>query len=418
VARQVIEPTRATVGVLRNPWSDAMAGDGILSAILQTATSAGGMVPLSAALIATGVVLILRDMRAGRRHAASLKPDESVATVSAAASPAPPAPLPAVAAVITPSPAPSVPPAANNSTPLATPPALATLEASIAAIVAEASEIEAGQPDRERLPALETHWQLLQPRLSAAIDRVNTSLKPVAAEVGASGTPAWSFGNSGFGSYRRVSVAGRSIAWLRTEIGHDGALSLKVRAHKDDQVLLNCSSKATLAVANSDAITEALARCLAPAAAFAAWNLTRLQDGAALETYSWGDLQPLLNQALAVANGALVEARASIRPRQPAIWDSTIDRFRWPLDVTVDTHSVALMHIDLLTDVLEISVGVADPNRLDLARRHRIDIAGLTPHAAAEILASAAWPAIAGHLQGVMTRQPVRQNLAPQAAAH
>ena len=42
--------------------------------------------------------------------------------------------------------------------------------------------------------------------------------------------------------------------------GHDGALLLKVRAHKDDQVLLNCSSKATVAVANSDAVTEALLR--------------------------------------------------------------------------------------------------------------------------------------------------------------
>jgi hypothetical protein len=40
-------------------------------------------------------------------------------------------------------------------------------------------------------------------------------------------------------------------------------------------------------------------------------------------------------------------------------------------------------------------VGVRDAHMIDLGRRRRIPIDGMTTHALAEIIASCAWPAIA-----------------------
>lgn len=53
------------------------------------------------------------------------------------------------------------------------------------------------------------------------------------------------------------------------------------------------------------------------------------------------------------------------------------------------------MHIERIGDDIEIAVGVPDARLIDLGRRKRVPIAGLTTLALAELMAVCAWPAIA-----------------------
>jgi len=65
------------------------------------------------------------------------------------------------------------------------------------------------------------------------------------------------------------------------------------------------------------------------------------------------------------------------------------------LCVEVDTSDVARMQIERLPHEIEVAVGVRDVQMIDLGRRRRIPVAGMTTHALAELIASCAWPAIA-----------------------
>ena len=42
---------------------------------------------------------------------------------------------------------------------------------------------------------------------------------------------------------------------------------------------------------------------------------------------------------------------------------------------------------------MEVAVGVREPQLIDLGRRRRIPVDGMTIHALAELIASCAWPA-------------------------
>jgi hypothetical protein len=65
------------------------------------------------------------------------------------------------------------------------------------------------------------------------------------------------------------------------------------------------------------------------------------------------------------------------------------------LCVEVNGDDVARMHIERLPHEMEVAVGVREPQLIDLGRRRRIPVEGMTIHGLAELIASCAWPAIA-----------------------
>ena len=55
---------------------------------------------------------------------------------------------------------------------------------------------------------------------------------------------------------------------------------------------------------------------------------------------------------------------------------------------------------------MEVVVGMPRPELAHLARRMRVEVAGLTAHALAETMASAAWPAIAEARERMRSGRP------------
>ena len=80
-----------------------------------------------------------------------------------------------------------------------------------------------------------------------------------------------------------------------------------------------------------------------------------------------------------------------LRPRGRA----DLRRHRMTLSVEVNGDDVARMHIERLPHEMEVAVGVREPQLIELGRRRRIPVDGMTIHALAELIASCAWPAIA-----------------------
>ena len=99
--------------------------------------------------------------------------------------------------------------------------------------------------------------------------------------------------------------------------------------------------------------------------------------------------------ALKATNGALAQAGARLVPLAPAAWEAELRRHRMTLSVEVNGDDVARMHIERLPHEMEVAVGVREPQLIDLGRRRRVPVEGMTIHTLAELIASCAWPAIA-----------------------
>ena len=98
--------------------------------------------------------------------------------------------------------------------------------------------------------------------------------------------------------------------------------------------------------------------------------------------------------ALEATNGALAQAGARLIPLAPAAWEAELRRYRMTLSVEVNGDDVARMHIERHPHEMEVAVGVREPQLIDLGRRRRVPVEGMTIHALAELIASCAWPAI------------------------
>ena len=241
--------------------------------------------------------------------------------------------------------------------------------------------------------ALEQQWSGLQPAIAAGVERANALLAPVRLFIGPVGEPSWSYKNKGYGAYRRLLLAGESVAWLRLELIADGQLRAGVKAHRDDRASINATADAPALGLDGDRAGELFSQCLQPAAAYAARQL-RDSDEEASEQ-AWESVDGLVSAALKATNGALAQAGARLVALAPAAWESDLRRHRMALSVEVNGDDVARMHIERLPHEMEVAVGVREPQLAALARRRRIPVDGMTIHALAELVASCAWPAIA-----------------------
>jgi hypothetical protein len=334
---------------------------------------------ISGILIGAGISIIWRDARAKRQSAFVSKRD---ARANAAADPEVEITISHDTHVPTP---PAATPAATMAG--ATAPAADTGEASPPPI---AARVGAASRPPVHLP-LEQEWASLQPVLVAGVDKVNTVLAPVQLSISATGEPSWSYKNRGYGAYRRLLLDRDSVAWVRLELSPDGRLHASVKAHKEDQVEINATADVAAKGLTAARASDLLAQCLKPAVSHAA---RRQPDGEKAGEQDWRGIDGLVVAALQAANGALAPAGAHLIPLAPAAWEAELRRYRMTLSVQVYGDDVARMHIDGRPHEMEVAVGVREPQHIDLGRRSRVPVEGMTVHTLAELIASCAWPAI------------------------
>jgi hypothetical protein len=211
--------------------------------------------------------------------------------------------------------------------------------------------------------------------------------------IGTPGDPSWSYKNRGYGDYRRLLLSGESLGWLRLELCADDRLRASVKAHKDDRSAINATAEVAARGLTAARASELFARCLQPATGFAASARNDRDEEASRE--AWQSIDPVVASALKATNGALAQAGAQLIALAPPAWEQDLRRHRMTLCVEVNGDDVARMHIERLPHEMEVAVGVRDPQFLELGRRRRIPVDGMTIHGLAELIASCAWPAIA-----------------------
>jgi hypothetical protein len=245
-----------------------------------------------------------------------------------------------------------------------------------------------------RVP-VEQEWAALQPAIAAGMERVNAVIAPARLSVGASGEASWSYKNRGYGSYRRVLLSGESIAWLRIELSADGRLGAALKAHKEELTEINAANDAAAQGLTAAGAGDLLSQCVARAAGYAVRQQSGRDSDEEASRKAWESVDALVLAALKATNGALAQAGAQLIPLAPAAWEAELRRHRMTLAVEVNGGDIARMHIERHTHEMEVAVGVREPHLIDLGRRRRVPIEGMTIHALAELIASCAWPAIA-----------------------
>jgi hypothetical protein len=339
----------------------------------------------SGVLIGAGLSILWHDLRKRRRSAfvlgrdaaGSADPEIEITISHSSETPRRTVPEPV------PQPASSAPPPA-----VPTPPAAP-------ARAARLTVINADEPRNGARLSLEQRWTSLQPAIAAGVDKVNAVLAPVRLAIGATGEPSWSYKNRGYGAYRRLQLGGESIAWLRLELDTDGRLHASLKAHKEDRDSINAAADAPAEGMNGSRAGDLLSQCLKRAATFAGRQRPSRDDDEEASEEAWKSVDALVAAALSATNGAFAQAGARLVPLAPAAWEAELRRHRMALSVEVNGDDVARMHIERLPHEMEVAVGVREPQLVDLGRRRRVPVAGMTTHVLAELIASCAWPAIA-----------------------
>lgn len=275
-------------------------------------------------------------------------------------------------------------------------PAFDQLRQVIATIGADADATSLGA-EGQRWPSVEKRWPSLGVEIDTATNELNMLLSAVDMQLGPAGETGWSFKNRGYGTFRRIIIGGRSIAWLRCELTHGGQVTFKTRAHAVEQALLNTGASIPIDSAKPRTILDGLSKVLRPAAEYAAWIKPKQNAEAQAGADAWNEVAAVATQALGIASSALREAGAELSEKAPPAWDAAVGRQRWPLAVRVGGNLIGRVDVDLVRRSLEVAVD--NPDRGDLARRRRVDTLGLTPHALAEAIAACAWPTVAEFLQ-------------------
>ena len=132
-------------------------------------------------------------------------------------------------------------------------------------------EEPAGLP---RDPTISERWQTIRHAVSDAVLTTNAHINHVAIKIDTSGVDGWSPGNSGFGHYRRVHLAGRSIAWLRIELQSGSRLILKLWSQGQDMAAINAIVDAGPLPLRMLDIERALQRTMEKTVAFASGMFT------------------------------------------------------------------------------------------------------------------------------------------------
>jgi hypothetical protein len=248
--------------------------------------------------------------------------------------------------------------------------------------------------DEATQAAVVADWSALQPALEAGVDKINSLLQQAEISIAAPGDSAWSYKNHGFGGYRRILIGEESVAWLRLELAPNGILHARVKAHKDERSEINAGAQTAAKAIDASRAGDLLAQCLKPLAAYVGKTQGPASMNDEVSATAWQEIDGVVAAALTATNGALSQAGARLVPLDAPAWHQEAKGHRMPLAIEVYGKDVARMHIDHRGAELEVSVGVPDALFINLGRRRRIPVAGLTVHPLAEVIADCAWPVI------------------------
>ena len=258
----------------------------------------------------------------------------------------------------------------------------------------EAASAEPTVLDEAVQAAVVADWSALQPVLEAGVGKINFLLQQAEIAIAAPGDSAWSYKNHGFGAYRRILIGEESVAWLRLELAPDGFLHARVKAHKDERSEINAAAQTAAKAIDASRAGDLLAECLKPLAAYVAKAQGPDTMNNEVSAKAWQEIDGVVAAALTATNGALSQAGARLVPLDAPAWHQEANGHRMPLAIEVFGKDVARMHIDHRGAELEVAVGVPDALFINLGRRRRIAVAGLSVHPLAEVIADCAWPVI------------------------
>jgi hypothetical protein len=270
------------------------------------------------------------------------------------------------------------------------------LVSAVRAIRAEADgETADDEPEGQRWPSITGRWRALEAMVEGGVERLNSALNPNGLVISSAGDPSWSFRNRGYGTYRRVLLGGKSIAWLRTELTQTGQLVAKVRAHQVEQALVNAQASLPADGVTPNAVVETLAIALRPVAEFAAWSVPRRPSPETAGTQAWSSIDELTREAVAAAGDAFKVSGVRVVAAAAPAWDEVTGRQRWQLTLEHGSQAIGTVEMALAATSLDVTVVATDRLRNSLDRRRRLELAGLTAKSLSDTLAACAWPLIA-----------------------
>jgi hypothetical protein len=236
-------------------------------------------------------------------------------------------------------------------------------------------------------------WEALQPVIGIALRQVNLVLAGARVEVGPPGPPSRSI-NGAFGANCRLQIADENVGSLRLQVTVHDQVHARVKAHGREAAAINASASAPVHEFTPERASDLLSEVMKPAAAFALAAEGGADPEAEASSISWDAIDMVVSSALAAANGALAQAGARFMPLGPPAWSAEAKRHRMAVGIQVGRREIARMHIERVDHEMEVSGGVPDARLMDLGRRRRIPVQGMTTHALAELIAACAWPAI------------------------
>jgi hypothetical protein len=321
---------------------------------------------VSLCLIGAGVTLIVRDLQRSRRKTIDREPDAAAALEAAVATPATPRDVGALAATST----------------------------EAARVQRTPGNPATALPSTRGTSILEKQWGDIQPMVVAGVRKVNAVLSLAGLSLSPPGEPCWSYKKEGYGTYQRLMLGNESLARLRLELTQDGKLHAYVKAQASHHADLNGSASTPSANLTAAGTGDLLSACLKPAAAYMAQIAWTGDEGKTADNRSTTPLLDTITAAIEATNGAFAPADARLRPLSAQGWDGRTSRHRVELVVEVAMAEVARMHIERLAHEIEVAVGVREERLINLGRRRRIALEGMTTHALAELIAGCAWPSI------------------------
>jgi hypothetical protein len=236
-------------------------------------------------------------------------------------------------------------------------------------------------------------WEALQPAFADALRQVNLVLAAAGVEIGPPGQPSRGI-SGGYGANYRLLIAGENAGSLRLQVTVHDQVHARVKSHGREAAAINASSSAPAQGLGSGRASDLLSEVLKPAAAFALGEPAAVDPEQRASGAAWQAVHPTVVSALDAAGGALSQAGSRFVTLEPPTWNAEARRHRMTIGIQVRQSEVARMHIERIASEMEVAVGLPDANLMQLGRRRRLAINGMTTHSLAELIASCAWPAI------------------------
>ena len=233
-------------------------------------------------------------------------------------------------------------------------------------------------------------------RVAAGVDKINAVLAPVrllrrrapASRPGATRTGAMA---------PTVACCWTARAWrgCGSSCRPTARLHASVKAHKDDRAEINAAADAPAKGLNAASASDLLAKCLSRRRATRRSRQPGGDNDEAASEQAWqDDRRPGLGRAQGHQRRAGADRRPAASARARRLGGGAAPPSHDVVGRGARRRCRAHAH-RAPPHEMEVAVGVREPQLIDLGRRRRVPVEGMTIHALAELIASCAWPAIA-----------------------